>query len=1074
MRIGGKIGIGVAVLGMVLSTTQAANAAPAGEKRSGSANTITLITGDRVVMHGGTVMVRPAEGREQMKFSRFNAGGHTYVLPHDARKLVSTGQLDQRLFDLTTLVEFGYDDAHRDSVPLIVTHQEGQRAPRTAAAVSRELPSINGVAIAADKDDAGAVWEALTDGGTTRTAAAGVSKVWLDGKRKSTLDHSVPQIGAPAAWEAGFTGTGVKIAVLDTGVDQTHPDLADQEVAEQNFTDDADNVDTFGHGTHVASIAAGTGAKSGGKYRGVAPGADILDGKVLNSGGFGLDSWIIAGMEWAAEQGADVANLSLGGFDAAAIDPMEQAVESLSAEYGTLFVIAAGNSGPGAQSVGSPGSAPSALTVGAVDRDNALAPFSSRGPAVGTGAIKPDITAPGVEIVAALHSAGTINAPVEDGYTALSGTSMATPHVAGAAALIAQQHPDWTGQQLKSALSGSATPTPNATAFEQGAGRVDVAKALDQTVVSEPANVGLGVVAWPHDDDDPVTKSVTYRNLGTADVTLDLALEEAAPANVFSLSANQITVPAGGTASVDVTGDTDLGTVDGGYSATVVASNGDSVTRTPVGIVREAESYNLTLNYVDENGQPSDAGFPLIVGLDSDVFALPYDADGSVTVRLPKGRYLIDHLVLTANDEHTNLIVQPGLVLDGDKTVDVDPRIAKSIDITAPESATLGLADIGYQVEGGLFAFAGGLLTVDFASVSTAQIGDVPSGLTQKNWVNSFWFGGEGSVYGLAWFLDRYPTGFTKVVKQRELATVRRDFGPGATDARGVAFLSPQPTTGSAFTGAIGYELPLPGSDTAFVNTQGLRWQNSLWQVAGEFDIIAAHDGPLRTYRQGRTYHERFNFPSFGPGLPARETPWASRVGDRIDVNIPLYTDSLDNAGFSAEETASTKLFRNDQLVGESPFGGFGFFDNLPAARGNYRLTTESTRSAQFDLTTSVNAEWTFRSSHVDGTTPAALPLNVVRFAPKLAEDGSAPAGKPFLVPLTVQDKTGASVRPKRLSVEVSYDEGKSWQRVPVVLNASAVLQHPAGAPSVSLRASATDRDGNTVTQTVIRVYKLK
>ena len=101
-------------------------------------------------------------------------------------------------------------------------------------------------------------------------------------------------------------------------------------------------------------------------------------------------------------------------------------------------------------------------------------PASRTGPVLGDGAVKPDVTAPGVGIVAALHSAGTIAEPVEPGYTALSGTSMATPHVAGAAALLAQQHPDWTGQQIKATLTGSAAPTPGASAFDQGAGRIDV------------------------------------------------------------------------------------------------------------------------------------------------------------------------------------------------------------------------------------------------------------------------------------------------------------------------------------------------------------------------------------------------------------------------------------------------------------------------------------------------------------------------------------------------------------------------------------------------------------------------
>ena len=348
--------------------------------------------------------------------------------------------------------------------------------------------------------------------------------MWLDGKRRTTLDRSAAQIGAPAAWDAGFTGTGVTVAVLDSGVDQTHPDLARREIAEQDFSAAPDNVDRAGHGTHVASIVAGNGAK----YRGVADGVSILDGKVLDDSGYGTDSGIIAGMEWAARQGADIANMSLGAPDTPEIDPVEQAVESLSARYGILFVVAAGNSGAGG-TIGSPGSAPSALTVGAVDRENGLADFSSRGPVGGDGPIKPDVTAPGVDIVAARHAEGTFGDPAEDGYTAASGTSMAAPHVAGAAALLAQRHPDWTGAQRRSTLTGSAAPTPGLNAFDQGAGRIDVTRAPDQTVVSEPVTVSFGTLAWPRDDDVPVDKDITYRNLGATDVTLTLAVETSAP-----------------------------------------------------------------------------------------------------------------------------------------------------------------------------------------------------------------------------------------------------------------------------------------------------------------------------------------------------------------------------------------------------------------------------------------------------------------------------------------------------------------------------------------------------------------
>src|SRR6185369_1071830 len=138
--------------------------------------------------------------------------------------------------------------------------------------------------------------------------------------------------------------------------------------------------------------------------------------------------------------------------------------------YGALFVVAAGNSGAD-HSVQTPSSADAALAVGAVDGADALAPFSSRGPRDGDYALKPDLTAPGVDITAARSKDAELGRPGEQ-YVTLSGTSMATPHVAGAAAILAQRRPDWDAATLKAALMGSARPNPATGVFGQGAGRV--------------------------------------------------------------------------------------------------------------------------------------------------------------------------------------------------------------------------------------------------------------------------------------------------------------------------------------------------------------------------------------------------------------------------------------------------------------------------------------------------------------------------------------------------------------------------------------------------------------------------
>src|SRR5262249_25339134 len=157
------------------------------------------------------------------------------------------------------------------------------------------------------------------------------------------------------------------------------------------------------------------------------------------------------------------------------------------------------------------GAADDALTVGAVSKQDVLADFSGRGPRTGNFGLKPEITAPGVDIIAARAAGTSLGTPIDQYYTMLSGTSMATPHVAGAAAILKQEFPSFTPAQLKAALVSTAKPF-DYSVWQQGAGRVDVGRAFSQLVYAETATLDYGYFPYPHDADTPVTKTLTYHN----------------------------------------------------------------------------------------------------------------------------------------------------------------------------------------------------------------------------------------------------------------------------------------------------------------------------------------------------------------------------------------------------------------------------------------------------------------------------------------------------------------------------------------------------------------------------------
>ncbi len=375
-------------------------------------------------------------------------------------------------------------------------------------------------------------------------------------------DFSEATVGANVAQSYGWNGAGITVAVIDSGIND-HPDLHDpvtglsRVVYSQSFVPGTDATDGYGHGTHVAGIIAGNGSQSNHMFYGVAPNVNLINLKVLDSTGAGQDSYVIAAIQTAialkSTYNIRVINLSLGRgvYESFTQDPLDQAVEA-AWQAGIVVVAAAGNWGrdnslgtSGYGMIGVPGNDPYVITVGAMNTrgtsykgDDILTTYTSKGPTLLDHIVKPDIVAPGNRITSLLAKGSTLDtmlpgnevSPTVYGasmyaprmYFVLSGTSMATPMVSGAAVLLLQQDPTLTPDTIKARLMKTADKTfPTVTyifdfttwsfipeyydLFSVGAGYLNVTSALANNDIAQGA--ALSPVAVRNPDGSVVLQS---------------------------------------------------------------------------------------------------------------------------------------------------------------------------------------------------------------------------------------------------------------------------------------------------------------------------------------------------------------------------------------------------------------------------------------------------------------------------------------------------------------------------------------------------------------------------------------
>ncbi|MGP3982608.1 S8 family serine peptidase [Streptomyces sp. KR80] len=1108
-------------------------------KAKGAVHSVTLITGDRVVLTElpqgkHSIAIDPGPGREGMTFAREaepGAKGRTgvRVTPLDAAPLVASGRLDPRLFDITGLVRQGLADAKSPDLPLITRYRNGRLRADARAAVTkgakehRLLPSINGSAVREHKSHAGTFWASVTLGKRGQAAhelAPGLTRIWLDGRARLMDDESNAQIGAPTAWQAGFTGKGVKVAVLDGGYDRTHPDLEGRVTAAKDFTGDADGPkDEHGHGTHVAGTVAGTGKAAGGAYKGVAPDAELLVGRVCGTEEC-PESAVIAGMEWAAGQ-ARIVNMSLGSDPSDGTDPLSVAATNLTASTGALFVAAAGNRAA-PSSIGGPAAADAVLAVGSVNKKDEESWFSSKGPRRGDSAVKPDLSAPGEDIVAARAAGTSLGTPVNDHYTSLSGTSMAAPHVAGAAAILAQQHPDWKAEELKTALTSSSDPVGGLWVFEHGTGRLDVARAVGQTVRATPSSLSFGHLAWPYADQPAKTRTVTYHNDGDVPVTLtpELALRQGGKPvdpKAVTLDKQQVTIPAHGSSTVDVTIHPKVlatATAGGQLAGRVTATDADrkTVVRTGVGLITEPEAYDLTVKLIDRDGKPATDELPhlwSIADLNPEQSELPEleFKGGTATVRLAKGKYGLAGAILTprgATPEFKTsamtLAAAPKLSLERDLTLTFDARKGHRVTTTvdAPDPVR-SFVEVDFQFS----RTPTDTWLAGFATYFSNEISAIPVTADDPA---TFAFGystvltspANSAVpyaYNLAFpFLGRIPEDLSFRARNTELAALRTRYRAQGVDAalgtraEAPLFLPGQQSFSGGFT-----DVRLPDRRTEFYSPSGVKWHGLLVQRTADQPQQGPPEGaiirPWTAYAAGSVHRQDWNKAVFGPDLS--EHSWSAQVarhdGDNISVNLPSFAPGetqhsgmpgMDNSYVRGSITLSLE---DGSGSGTAPSGVSAGF-TVPAGEHRFVLDVDARRDRGWTaLAPQVRTVWKFSSKTVNQWTYEALP--VVRIQGEFDDSNRAVESSWLALELTAATQADAAPSDiTQVSLDVSTDDGATWKQAWVQGKNEdgtwrAAVFNPRKADTtgyVSLRARATNTAGNTVETTVIRAYGLK
>lgn len=418
---------------------------------------IELVTGDRVTVEETKDQIRVTLHSDSGDYETMRTNTGIYVIPEG----LDLDRYDLELFNVTRLMTY------EEEIPILVHGDDGIRSMTTSSMTEIEDPSF----------------------------------IQLDRRVDPLLNESIDQIDASIE-DVNQTGRGINVSVIDSGIDDDHPDI-DDVIFEKDFTDDGTTEDLNGHGTHIAGIIAG----SGDEYRGVAPDVNLFNMRVLGADNRGYFSDIEDAIYESIDRDADIITMSIGGDPDERLPSIERAIQA-AIDEGITVVSSAGNNGE-YETITSPATDPDVISVGASatiqQETDDIASFSSRGPSGSD--IKPEITAPGVSID---------STSINGSYVKKSGTSMSAPHVTGIIALMLEQS-SLNHHEVKDRITTTADRL-DADVFETGSGEINATESLNPSLIVSDL-IEFDINDW--NDQDRSTIRVTNPTDQTRTISID-------------------------------------------------------------------------------------------------------------------------------------------------------------------------------------------------------------------------------------------------------------------------------------------------------------------------------------------------------------------------------------------------------------------------------------------------------------------------------------------------------------------------------------------------------------------------